>query len=109
MVIMKRNAVALVVAAVSLLAGMSSRAQEPAQAEPLTIRDLRAELRVTAPHAAPLLFHFVLSNPTDTDYKNLRLSVWLNGRERPDASVPVPILPARQRREVKFQLHIDKV
>lgn len=108
--IMKRNVVALVVSTVSLLgAGMLIFAQAAAPAESLTIRDLRAELRVTSPQAAPLPFHVVLSNPTDTDYKNLRLSVWLNGRERPDASVPIPLLAARERLEVKFHLHIDQL
>lgn len=74
----------------------------------LAIVGLRPESRVTARNRMTE-FVVTLFNYSLTERKNVQVKVKVNGQDRADSSVPIPVLRPGQKTEARFHVYLDQL
>ncbi len=82
--------------------------ETPLYHDNIGIVDLRPETRIAAKFA-PVEFIVDVANFSNSERKNVRVAVKLNGVERAEASVNLPSLPPNQVTSGRFTLTLDRV
>jgi Aerotolerance regulator N-terminal len=85
-----------------------SQQKAPLFHDNIGIIDLRPETKV-APRFAPIEFTVLVANYSNSERKNVRVGVRINGADHAEASVNISTLPANEITAARFTAQLDRV
>jgi Aerotolerance regulator N-terminal len=85
-----------------------SQQKAPLYHDNIGIIDLRPETKV-APRFAPVEFTVLIANYSNSERKNVRVGVRINGQDHAEASVNISTLPANEITTARFTAQLDRI